>query len=76
MSGEENIEQAAESADRRNNELAQRPLSKAWPDPPGNPEAKRKKCQRCDGEKTIRVLGCGGDYEDWPCPECQSENQR
>jgi len=27
-------------------------------------------CKRCDGGRTIRVLGGGGDYEDWPCPEC------
>lgn len=27
-------------------------------------------CDRCNGRRTIHVLGCGGDYEDWPCPIC------
>lgn len=29
----------------------------------------RCRCQRGNG--TIKVLGSGGDYEDWPCPECR-----
>ena len=28
-------------------------------------------CPRCLGKKTIRVLGSGGDFEDWPCPMCE-----
>jgi hypothetical protein len=38
-------------------------------------EAKEKpKCPRCGstfGHGTICVLGGGGDYENWPCPECR-----
>ncbi len=35
-----------------------------------------EKCTRCGciaGLGIIKVLGCGGDYEDWPCPQCQPE---
>jgi hypothetical protein len=30
----------------------------------------QEKCECCKGSGTIRVLGGGGDYENWPCPEC------
>ena len=30
-------------------------------------------CPRCLGKKTIRVLGSGGDFEDWPCPMCEKK---
>jgi hypothetical protein len=32
-------------------------------------------CQSCkcrSGTGTVKVLGCGGDYYDWPCPECRT----
>ena len=29
-------------------------------------------CPHCQGTGTKRVLGSGGDYEDWPC-ECKKE---
>lgn len=32
-----------------------------------------KKCPMCKGTRGSRVLGGGGDYEDWPCPECRPE---
>lgn len=39
----------------------------------------REVCSRCGvkkGSGTIRVLGCGGDYEDWPCDACRPEEYR
>ncbi len=30
-------------------------------------------CLRCKGKRTIQVLGCGGDYETWSCPDCRPE---
>lgn len=29
------------------------------------------KCGQCRGTGTIKVLGSGGDYEDWPCNICR-----
>ena len=31
----------------------------------------RMACPKCDGRKTVRVLGAGVEYEEHPCPECQ-----
>lgn len=28
-------------------------------------------CTECKGRGTVRVLGGGGDFEDWPCPKCR-----
>ncbi len=28
-------------------------------------------CERCKGTTIVKVLGGGGDYEDWPCPLCR-----
>ena len=33
-------------------------------------------CPRCHDTKTIKVLGCGGDYEFWPCPVCRKPEMR
>lgn len=33
-------------------------------------------CKTCDGKRTVRVLGTGGDYEDWPCPDCREKEYR
>lgn len=30
-----------------------------------------EKCPTCKGSRCSRVLGGGGDYEDWPCPACR-----
>jgi len=34
------------------------------------------KCPKCGGGKTVKVLGAGGDYEDWPCPTCRPNDFR
>ena len=33
-------------------------------------------CPRCKGKRTIEVLGTGGDYETWPCPDCRPEESK
>lgn len=39
----------------------------------------RPTCPRCgskEGCGTVRVLGSGGDYEDWPCDLCRPQEHR
>ncbi|HXJ73796.1 MAG TPA: hypothetical protein VNM37_13135 [Candidatus Dormibacteraeota bacterium] len=31
------------------------------------------KCPTCKGRRSVKVLGGGGDYEDWPCSACRPE---
>lgn len=32
-----------------------------------------KRCGTCNDARTIRVIGSGGDFEDWPCPNCADQ---
>lgn len=38
--------------------------------------AKADLCPTCGNRRTVKVLGGGGDYEDWPCPTCEAATQR
>lgn len=31
-------------------------------------------CPRCSNQRVIRVLGAGGDYENWACPQCRPKD--
>jgi hypothetical protein len=47
-------------------------------DLPAKEKTEPAKCERCHstpGNGTVKVLGCGGDYEDWPCPVCRKADR-